>query len=146
MSDAQLESIVRRRIEQARGQINHSMECITSGNPLGAEPNSERLTGRIARKMNVTASEARRVTLGIRAMSELPRAKLEAMSDRTAVGAEAIWGDSIDFVDVSFLERGVAAAKSVARVAFLNGQAQGTGFMVSDRLFLTNHHVIINRN
>ncbi|MEZ6132870.1 MAG: DNA/RNA non-specific endonuclease [Planctomycetaceae bacterium] len=142
MNPSRLESIVRSRIDQARSQVMRSMECIARGNPLGAEPSSERLMGRIARKLNVTASEARRVSMGIRAMAQLTAEKLETLSERTPAGPEAIWGDSIDFVDVSFLARGVAAAKSVARVAFLSGQAQGTGFMVSDRLFLTNHHVI----
>jgi endonuclease G len=59
-----------------------------------------------------------------------------------APGAERIYGSTIDFVSVAFLARGVKAAQAVGRVAFRDGQAQGSGVMVSDRLFLTNNHVI----
>jgi endonuclease G, mitochondrial len=43
---------------------------------------------------------------------------------------------------VAFLERGRRAAQAVARVAYRNGRGWGSGFMVTDRLFLTNNHVI----
>lgn len=142
MSTAELDQIVRGRIAQAQKQIERSVDLISQGNPLGAEDDPERLSGRLARKLKVSKSEARQISMGIQARSELPRTSREVIAERTLGGAEAIWGGTIDFVDVSFLERGTAAAKSVARVAYQNGRAQGTGFMVTDRLFLTNHHVI----
>ena len=57
-------------------------------------------------------------------------------------GPEAIQGATLDFVGVSFLDLGRRVANAVARVAFRNGQPQGSGFLVAPGLFLTNHHVI----
>jgi len=51
-----------------------------------------------------------------------------------------------DHLNVSYLERGMIAADAVARVEVRNGESElvgyGTGFMVSPRLLLTNHHVL----
>ena len=51
-----------------------------------------------------------------------------------------------DFVDIRYLEAGVAAARAVGRVAIRDRAGRpggyGSGSMVSPRLFLTNHHVI----
>lgn len=57
-------------------------------------------------------------------------------------GAEIVQGPTVDFLNVSFLELARSRANAVARVIFRNGQAHGTGFMISDRLFVTNNHVI----
>ena len=51
-----------------------------------------------------------------------------------------------DQLNVSYLERGMIAADAVARIEVRNGESQiigsATGFMVSPRLLLTNHHVL----
>lgn len=50
-----------------------------------------------------------------------------------------------DLVDINYLERGMKAARSVGIVRFRlsNGaEGSGTGFLVSPRLLLTNHHVL----
>ena len=51
-----------------------------------------------------------------------------------------------DELNVSFLERGMIAADAVGRVEVRNGDSDvvgsATGFMISSRLFLTNHHVL----
>lgn len=51
-----------------------------------------------------------------------------------------------DFLDVRYLDRGAAAARAVGRVliggADGDGEGFGTGFMVTPRLLLTNHHVL----
>ncbi|HKW47971.1 MAG TPA: serine protease [Gemmatimonadaceae bacterium] len=51
-----------------------------------------------------------------------------------------------DELNVNFLERGMIAADAVARVEVRNGESEivgsATGFMISSRLFLTNHHVL----
>jgi endonuclease G len=56
-------------------------------------------------------------------------------------GPEAVQGPTADFVGIAFLERAQHAARTVARVA-AGGTGLASGFMVSDRLFLTNNHVI----
>ena len=62
---------------------------------------------------------------------------------------ERILGTS-DLMGVSFLEAGLNVAKTVARiwvgVAAGRPQGYGTGFMVSPRLLMTNHHVLGDRD
>ncbi len=58
---------------------------------------------------------------------------------------ERVIGNSRDFVYVDFLERARTAARSVARIVtrLTAGRVSyGTGFLVSPRLLLTNHHVL----
>lgn len=60
---------------------------------------------------------------------------------------ERIVGLTMDLQPWSFLPRGVRAGATVARISILrNGQEQphATGFLVSPRLLLTNHHVFPN--
>ncbi|QJE94769.1 DNA/RNA non-specific endonuclease [Luteolibacter luteus] len=66
----------------------------------------------------------------------------QAATHRSIRGREIVQGDTTDFLDVSFLETATAVAGTVARVAFHSRRPQGSGFMVSERLFLTNNHVI----
>jgi len=51
-----------------------------------------------------------------------------------------------DALNVSYLERGMIAADAVGRIEVRNGESglvgYGTGFMISPRLLLTNHHVL----
>jgi|tagenome__1003787_1003787.scaffolds.fasta_scaffold20978490_2 endonuclease G len=51
-----------------------------------------------------------------------------------------------DHLNASYLERGMIAADAVARIEVRNGESElvghATGFMVSPRLLLTNHHVL----
>lgn len=51
-----------------------------------------------------------------------------------------------DHLNVSFLERGMTAADAVARIEVGDEEGRvvghGTGFMISPRLLLTNHHVL----
>lgn len=143
MVDIQLygdvENIVRDRLKKAAPEIKASLGFIASGNPLAAEPLPARLARRIEAKTGVSQAAATMMTAAIRTAAD-PDART-AMVAKVA-GPEAIQGSTLDFVGVAFLERGRRAADAVGRVAFLNGRAQGTGFMVAPRLFLTNHHVI----
>ena len=50
--------------------------------------------------------------------------------------------NAAETVDVSFLELAQAAASSVVRVLHNIRGWRGTGFMISNRLFMTNNHVI----
>lgn len=126
----------RRRLVKTQGQIRASLGAIASGNPLAAEWDRQRLRERLQTKAMLSREEAEAVILGVRSF------ETDARGGRKGAGPEAIWGSTIDFVGASFLERGYRAARSVARIAFKDGRAQGTGFMVSDRLLLTNNHVI----
>ena len=56
---------------------------------------------------------------------------------------EKIMGKQSTFLPVSFLEIGVQRSRAVAKVK-LPGES-GSGFLLRDNLFLTNHHVIADR-
>jgi endonuclease G len=121
------------RVKTVTPQIHHSLDEVRNGTPLSAEPIQERLIARLQRKAQFSRGEAAMVARGM--------ADPRPLSD-LAARPEAIYGNTVDFVGVSFLERGFVSARAVARVAYRNGQPVGTGFMISDRLFLTNNHVI----
>lgn len=146
-TDAQLEALARARVAAKAGEIQNSLVQIAAGNPLGAEPDPKRRDARIAAK---TGGSAREVAQVSRAIVQATTA-VEVADERGAFapggppipgGPEAIQGPTIDFVGVEFLTRGRLAANAVGRVAFRNGRAQGTGFLVAPGLFLTNNHVI----
>lgn len=61
-----------------------------------------------------------------------------------AGGDERLMGKRPNWVDVAFLETGLARARSVVRVtAFFDGQSLvGTGFFIAPGRVLTNHHVL----
>jgi endonuclease G len=141
--DLEVECVAMTRIAKSEAQIKESLKNIAAGNPLGAEKDNARLVRRLMTKNQLSKEEAGAVARGIRATSALARDDLSPLSsvELQDLGAEAIWG-TIDFVGVSFLEKGLRAARSVARIAFSTGRAQGTGFMVSDGLLMTNNHVI----
>ena len=146
-TDDQLEALARARIGAKAGEIQNSLMQIAAGNPLGAEPDPKRRQDRIAAKTGGSAREVAQVTRAIVQAT----AAVEVADARGAFapggppipgGPEAIQGPTIDFVGVEFLTRGRLAANTVGRVAFRNGRAQGTGFLVAPGLFITNNHVI----
>ena len=119
------------------------MEMVRRGCPLASEKDSNRLADRLQNKLQVSGRAAEMMA---RAIQQRPsRETVSEMRIGVAgghAGPEAIWGDTLDFVGVAFLQKGLRAAKSVGRVAFNDGRPQGTGFLISDRLFITNNHVI----
>lgn len=120
---AHIANAARDRIAQSLVQIRQSLKAIAESRPQDAEPDKSRQAAVIERRLHVGHDQAQR-------MAQAPG------------GPEKKWGKTIDFVDAVFLERGMYAARSVARVVTRDGQDIGTGFMISPRLFLTNNHVI----
>jgi endonuclease G len=128
---------VRERLAEAdvQSQISHSLRCVAEQRPLRAEPDQAR---RIRRVQAVTGLSAR-VAEAVADYRDVDTLGLDA-GERT--GAESIQGSTVDFVGAAFLALGARAARAVARISFRDGQGEGTGFLVSDRLLVTNHHVI----
>lgn len=110
-------------------------DAIRKGRPLDAEDNRERKLAFIQNTIGVNREIAAHI-----ANYEDPK-KLPLTTSQQAE-AESLQGLTVDFEPIRFLEMARAASRSVARVAFKNRSPQGTGFMVSPHLFLTNHHVI----
>ncbi|HVI92202.1 MAG TPA: serine protease, partial [Dongiaceae bacterium] len=69
----------------------------------------------------------------------------ESIGMREPDALERVIGTS-DLMGVAFLERGLTVSRTVARVwvdyAVGGPQGYGTGFMISPRLLMTNHHVL----
>lgn len=64
---------------------------------------------------------------------------------RHRAGAESLRGDTVDYLPSWFLQAGAERARAVA-VVRAAGNAQGTGFLISPRLFITNNHVLEHRS
>ncbi len=144
-----LEEIVRARIRQSYSDIAYALGEIRNNNPFGGEPNPERITRRMQRKMSLSPGDAEVLSAQVRRQAarrpgevETPDALPEAIAERAFGGAEAIWGDTLDFVSVAFLEMGARKARAVGRVAFKSGQPNGSGVLIGSDLFLTNNHVV----
>ncbi len=138
-----LEDIVRKRIGHCQSDIEYALQAFRAQNPFAAEPSEQRRQRRLQSKLNVSPVQAEVLNREVvrRAMGKkvIDRPELApTLDDRR----EAIWGDTVDFVSVAFLERGAQIARSVGRVAFRNGRAQGTGVLIGQDLFLTNNHVV----
>lgn len=114
----------RARLSTAMPQIQHSLAAIAAGRPGDAEVEPSR----------------RAQVFQARTKSTLAEADL-AISGQDS-GAERIFGQTIDFVDVAFFERGRRASRAVVRIVTTDGAALGTGFLISPRLMMTNNHVI----
>jgi endonuclease G len=136
------------RIFKNREIIKQTMANVAAGNPLASEKDPVRLVDRLMAKNLMTREEAEATAIGIRAFAGMPAAERADVLGGGAypAGAEAVWGQTIDFTGVSFLQRGRTAANAVARVAWNTHRPHGSGFMVSDRLFITNNHVIPNED
>ncbi len=65
-----------------------------------------------------------------------PRVTADALDSR-----ERIIGDD-DILRISFLGRGMVAARSVGRIVVAGGLAHGTGFLVAPDMLMTNNHVL----
>ena len=130
-----IEDAARRRIDAARADLANSVNQIKQGKPLLAELEPDRAIRRVAAVTQVSRDTAARIV-----NYEDPAAL--GLTGPTLRKAEAIQGRTVDYVGAPWLEAGRVASNAVARIVFPNGQPQGTGFLVSDRLLLTNNHVI----
>ena len=125
----------RKRIAEATQQIIESSENIKAGYALRAEPVRERAIARVA-----TVAEVDKATAaGIVDYKNLAELSLSGPSLRKA---EALQGKTVDYIGVRWLEAGWLASHAVARICTRDGAPLGTGFLVSDRLLMTNNHVI----
>lgn len=115
-----------------------------------AERDRARLRRRLAALAGgrISGGEVQRLAAGEVALTRklaLPaRHAVAAMLDPDDVASgqlERIVGATLDLVPVAFLDRMRRAADAVGRVVDDRLAPVGTGFLVSDRLFLTNHHV-----
>jgi len=86
---------------------------------------------------NAPADQAQRRQMAVALSEGAPRPDLERLLNQN------------DLMGVSYLERGTVAGSAVGRVLVRSTSGElteyGTGFKISDRLLITNHHVLVSR-
>ncbi len=110
----------------------------------------ERCAARANRLLGKLRHDAPRLAEAMATEFEESTARNIARTDVTAETVsddllERVIGSTRDFQFVEFLDRAIHVSKSVGRVVMKLGSgrsAYGTGFMVSPRLMITNHHVL----
>jgi endonuclease G, mitochondrial len=144
----------RDRVRLNEDVIDNTIRQIALNNPMAAETDPQRRVNRLAASMMISTGRAEAVAEAVQSRQVRQDATESAAKGEAFAkdllgsappalppGAEAVWGDR-EFVGVSFLQHGITAAKAVARIAYRDGRPKGTGFMISDRLLITNNHVI----
>jgi endonuclease G len=128
----------------------------TNGLPAGSralwlEPDDERLAERLTRVGRGELTERQVAALidgdldPIRGLSAAAQNSVLALARpdwELAAAYERVQGNTVDFMPIAYLDIARAAARSVGRIIFRAGGAVGTGVLISDRLVLTNNHVI----
>lgn len=149
-----LEAVVRNRLARSETEIRHSVIVAAQGNPFAAEPDPQRIAARLQAKTSgeLSADDAQLAASAIHrsapagsegfADADLPLPNAALAAATRVNRPEKTYGDTLDFMNVAFLEKGTRVARAVARVAFRTGDPQGSGFLIGAGLFLTNHHVI----
>lgn len=134
---SEINSAAKKRVESTKDEREKVLKAIQSSKPLDAEKDIERKIHRIQSVTKVGYEQAKKIV-------EYDKVGLVNLTGEKLAGAERIQGKTIDFLPVSFLDLARSAANTVARVVYRNIREHGSGFMISDSLFLTNNHVISN--
>jgi endonuclease G, mitochondrial len=117
----QREAAATRIAERTAARVAHE-EALSGPGGIAAADTAERIADRLDRLGRYYAGEP------------APEAGIERIIN------------SPDFVDIRYLDAGVAAARAIGRVNIRDGrgrlQGYGTGSLVSPALLLTNHHVL----
>jgi endonuclease G len=133
------QAVMEENMQKARDQIEKSLAAILSGQPMASEDDSDRRLAKVRALLpNIDEALARRVAnFDHTVLSSIP------VESRPAV--VGLWGNDENkaFLDVAYLEIAQAAASSVGRIIYKDSlNWEGTGFLISDSLLLTNQHVI----
>ncbi|GAB5526283.1 MAG: DNA/RNA non-specific endonuclease [Roseivirga sp.] len=124
-----------KRLKQTLAQQVNSFRAINAGTPLNAEADLDRKIRFVQSKIHLDIEGAKKI------IDYSDPGSLGLEGQNLAL-AESIQGLSIDFNGIQFLNTGFAASRSVGRIITKMGVPQGTGFMISNNLLITNNHVI----
>jgi len=126
-----------RRFEARTSERKEKMGRLAAGAAVADTP--ERVAKRTDRLRRHRAGEQ------LRSAPVMMPATESAVESAAGVMLERVI-NSADFVDIRYLEAGVAAARAVGRINIRNQTGRvvgyGTASLVSDHLVLTNHHVL----
>jgi endonuclease G len=113
---------------------------------LSAVESKERIakrTNRLIDKLRASGIPTGAMPPAVRELAERGTVQPHEMDDVELM--ERVIGETRDFLSISFVDRAGSASRSVGRIVTkLSGGRTGfgTGFLVSPRLLLTNHHVL----
>ncbi len=146
------------RVEQRRDERRRSLQALERSGGLADVEDPDRIAKRLDRLSRYYAGEELPVRPGetpTAAVDEVLAVAVErgvfpGRVDVVAADAPRVVLEKIintpDFVDIRYLEAGVAAARAVCRVRIRDASGRvvghGSGSLVSPRLLLTNHHVL----
>ena len=139
---AQIEATSRRFAEREKERARN-LRCIREGRPLDAD-RPDRVAKFLARH-GFSRRDAEHFLAQPSTATPIARETVAGRVEPFAL--ERVLGTN-DLMGVAFLERGLQVARSIGRVWIDVAQGRphgfGTGFLVSPRLLLTNHHVLGN--
>jgi len=148
------------RFARRAGERRAKIEALRSPGGVALANEPERVAKRLDRLSRYYAGEELPAAPGqtpTAVAEEVLAAALERgyLPSRAVAAGESAVGPGVvleriintpDFVDIRYLEAGVAAARAVCRVRIRDQAGRvighGTGSLVSPRLLLTNHHVL----
>ena len=131
------------RDRAAKAEARHQYDKIDTAERIAKHAN--RLRGQVLREMrHMGPEEIVALPDGVRELVE--RDDPVRAGDIEPRFVERVLGPTRDFLSVEFFDLAALAIRSVARIVTrYDGQlAYGTGFMVSEDLLITNHHVLEN--
>jgi endonuclease G len=153
----QAEAEARERFERLAALRHRNIELIKTPGGIAVADSPDRIAKRLARldahrhgadpAAAEAAGQAELVTAAALAQPEGGPAGLTAPQRGVGVVLEKVINEA-NFIDIRYLEAGVAAARAVCRVHIADGRQSGfgTGSLVSPRLVMTNHHVLRDRD
>ncbi|WP_153799681.1 DNA/RNA non-specific endonuclease [Foetidibacter luteolus] len=126
----------RKRLQETLEEQRISLDKISrEERPMDAEDKPDRKIAYIQKHVGVSKDIAS-------AIANYDDPRNLPISEEKKSKAESMQGATLDYLDICFADLCRAASRSVARVIFDDGSPQGTGFMISPDLFITNQHVI----
>lgn len=119
--------------------------CLADGAALqvaGFRRRSTRASSDPARRAKRTRHLVKAELFVAEALANGNHASMLHLSIASQKVAEVMLGDTRDFLPIAFVEQAREAANAVGCVLALGSVADGTCFMISPELLITNHHVI----
>jgi endonuclease G, mitochondrial len=127
----------RKRYASAEARITQTIKEIEAGHSALTLDEPSRVIARLER-LGANPTQARAIIDG------QPVHSVSGLDEISKITIERVLGKD-DLTSISFLSRGLRAAKAVARVDIKSTSGRilgyGTGFLISNRLLITNHHV-----
>jgi len=143
INDPKLRKYIEKRVDQTQEQRQEVLQRLTKRDWFGMTPISEAPRRLMQKGYHAAARRIEDIVARHESDDEIAR-EARVVGDEVNRDFESIVGTS-QIMSANFLERGTRASQSVGRIVTAPGRApDGTGFLVSRDVLLTNAHVIGN--